>query len=80
MKRCVSSCVLFNFVLFRAAPAVYGSSQARSRIRAAAPGLYHNYSNARSKPHLPPTPQLMAMMDPEPTERGQGLNPCPYEY
>ena len=70
----------FFFLLFRAAPAAYGSSQARNRIRAAAAGLCHCHSNARSKLILQPTSQLMATLDPQPTERGQGLNPCPHEY
>ena len=52
----------FIFLLFRAAPVAPGSSQARGRIRATASGLHH--SHARSKPHLQPTPQLMAMPDP----------------
>ena len=39
-----------------AAPAVYGSSQARGQIRAAGAGLHHSHGNARSKPHLRPTP------------------------
>ena len=50
------------FLLFRAAGAVYGGS--RGRIRAAAAGLHHNHSNARSEPHLQSTPQLTAMPDP----------------
>jgi len=29
-----------------------------------------------SEPHL--RPQLMATLDPQPNERGQGLNPCPH--
>ena len=37
-------------------------------------GLHHSHSNARSEPHLRPIPQLTAVRDPEPTERGQGLN------
>ena len=41
---------LFSFLLFRATPTVYRSSQARGWIRAAAAGLHHN-SNAGSKPH-----------------------------
>ena len=40
--------VLFCFVLFTAAPAAYGSSQARRQIGAAAAGLYHSHSNAGS--------------------------------
>ena len=47
--------------LFRGVPAAYGGSQARSRIGAITAGLHHNHSNnSRSKPHLQPTPQLMA--------------------
>ena len=37
--------------------------------------LCHSHSNARIKPCLQPTPQLMAMPDPQPTEWGQGSNP-----
>ena len=36
----------------RAAPAAYGSSQARGRIEATAAGLYYSHRNTRSKPHL----------------------------
>ena len=45
---------VFFILFFRAGPAAYGSSQARSWIGAAAAGLCH--SNARSEPHLQPTP------------------------
>ena len=62
------------FGLFRAAPLAYGSSQARSPVGTSAAGLCHSQSNAGSKPRLPPTPQLMATPDPQPTERGQGSN------
>ena len=43
-------CVLLLFfsLFLRAAPMAYGSSWARGQIRAAAAGLYHNHSNARS--------------------------------
>ena len=47
-------------LFFKASPAAYGASQARGQIRAAAAGLHHSHSNARSKPHLEPTPQLTA--------------------
>ena len=53
---------LFFFFFFRAIPAAYGGSQARSQIRAVAAGLCH--SNVGSELHLRPTPQLMAMSDP----------------
>ena len=47
--------VLFYFyfyLLFRAAPAAYGGSQARGQIRAIAAGLHHSHSNARSERRL----------------------------
>ena len=56
------------FLLFRAAPAAHGNSQARGRIRAAAASLYHSHSNAGPEPYLILTPQLTAMPDPYPTE------------
>ena len=40
------------FLLFRAAPVAYGSSQARGRIRTTAAGLHHNHSNTGPKPPL----------------------------
>ena len=49
---------------FRAAPVAYGDSQARGLIGAVPAGLGHSHSNARSEPHLRPTPQLMATPDP----------------
>ena len=52
----------------------YGGSQARGQIGAVAAGLHQCHSNLGSKLHLLPTPQLMAMPDPKPTERGQGSN------
>ena len=60
---------LFFFFLFglfassRVNPAAYGSSQARGLIGAAPAGLHHSHNNARSKPRLQPTPQLMATPD-----------------
>ena len=50
----------FAFLLFRAAPTAYGSSQPKGLIRAAAASLHHSHSNATSKPCLWPTPQLRA--------------------
>ena len=50
--------------LFRATPAAHGSAQARGQIRVTAAGLRHSDSNVRSKPHLPPTPQLTTTPDP----------------
>ena len=55
---------LFCFFLSRATPAAYQSSWASGQIRAAAAGLHHSHSNYASKPHLQPTPQLVAMLDP----------------
>ena len=54
----------FFFVFSRAAPMVYRGSQARGLIGAVASGLHDSHSNARSEPHLRPTPQLTAMPDP----------------
>ena len=42
----------------------YGGSQTRGRIGAVATGLRHSHSNAGSDPHLQPTLQSMAMLDP----------------
>ena len=56
----------------------YGRSQARGQIGAAAAGLLHSQSNARSDSHLRPTSQLKALPDPSPTDQGQGSNPCPH--
>ena len=65
---------LFFFWLFRAAPTAYRNSQPRGQIRAT------SHSIAGSKPHLQPTPQLLATLDPQPIERGQGLNLHPHGY
>ena len=56
--------LFFFFVFFRPAPAAYGGSQARGRIRTVAASLSHSQSNARSNPYLPPIPQLTATPDP----------------
>ena len=59
--------LLLLFCLFafsRAAPTAYGGSQARGPIGAIAAGLHHSHSNARSKPHLQPKPQVTATPDP----------------
>jgi len=47
-----SSFPFFSFLLFRAVPAAYGSSQARGPIRASAAGLHHSHSNMGSELHL----------------------------
>ena len=54
----------FVFCLFRATFAAYGGSQARGLKGVVTTGLHHSHSNTRSKLHLQPTPQLMAMPDP----------------
>ena len=54
----------FGFCLFRAVPAAYGDSQARSLMGATAASLHHSHSNTRSKPCLRPTPQVTAMLSP----------------
>ena len=56
--------LFFFFFLFRATPVAYGGSQARGPIEAVAASLRHSHSNARSEPHLLPTPQLVAAPDP----------------
>ena len=58
-----------------ATPAAYGSSQARGQIGAGAAGLHHSYSNVGSKLSLQPTPWLTAMLDSQPPEQGQGVEP-----
>ena len=79
MNYTVNLCIyLFIFCLFRAASEAYGGSQASGRIRTTAAGPHHSHSNAGSEPCLPPTPQLMAAPDPQPTERGQGSNLHPH--
>ena len=63
-------CFLFAlFCLFAtswAASVAYGGSQARGQIGAVATatGLRQSHSNAGPKPHLRPTPQLRATLDP----------------
>ena len=52
--------VFVFFLIFRPAPAAYGGSQARGLVGATAA----SHSNARSKPCLRPTLQLMATPDP----------------
>ena len=53
----------FSF-FFQSSHSAYRSSQASSRIGAAAADLHHSHSNARSKLHLRSTRQLTAMPDP----------------
>ena len=62
------------FLLFRAAPMAHGGSQARGQIRP--------YSTAIATPdpsHVCDLHhKLIAMLDPQPTEQGQGSNPQPH--
>ena len=58
----------------------YGLSQARGRTGATAASLRHSHSNVGSEPWLQPTLQLIATLDPQSNERGQGLNWHPYGY
>ena len=48
----------------RVALSAYGGSQARGRIGAVAASLRQSHSNVGSEPHLQPTPQLTATLDP----------------
>ena len=49
---------------FRAAPVAYVSCQVRGQIGAIVASLCHSHSNSRPEPHLQPTPQLTATLDP----------------
>ena len=54
---------LFFFLLFRAAPAAHGCSQARGRIGATAASLHHSHSHTGSEPYLQSPPALTATLD-----------------
>ena len=54
---CMLGLILFFF-------SFWGHSQARHQIGAAAAGLHHRHSNSGSEPHLVPTSQLAAVLDP----------------
>ena len=56
--------IICLFAFSRAAPTTYGGSQARGPIGAVATYLLQSHSKAESEPHLRPTPQLMATLDP----------------
>ena len=70
--------VFVFFAMSWTAPTAYGGSQARGQIGAAASSLHQSHSNAGSQPSLQPTPQLMATLDRQPTEQGQGPNLQPH--
>ena len=63
-KYCFVFWVFFFWFFFRVSPKAYGDSQTKGLIGATAAGLHHSHSNARSKSHLQPIPQLTAMLDP----------------
>ena len=56
----------------------FGDSQARGLTGATATGLRQSHRNVGSKPHLQPTPQLMATLVPSPIEPGLGPNLQPH--
>ena len=53
----------------------YESSQARGWIRTAAASRCHSHSNTASEPHVCPTPQLVAMLDPLTHRVRPGIKP-----
>jgi len=69
-----------SLCLFRASTTACANSQARGQIGATAARLRHSHSNTGSEPYLRPTPQLSAMLDPWPTDWGQGSNSHPHGY
>ena len=69
---------MFRFFFFWGG--AYVSSQDRGQIGTKVACPHPSHSNAGSKPHLVPTPQLMAMLDSLPTEQGQGQNPYPHGF
>ena len=52
LQHLLFSFFIFVFLLFRAAPTAYESSQARGQIEATAPGVHHSHSNTGSELHL----------------------------
>ena len=66
--------------LFRATPVASISSLARGLFWATAASIHHSHSNLGSEPLPQPTAQLMAMLDPKPTNWVQGLNLHPHGY
>ena len=56
------------------------SSQARGWIGASAARLRHSHSNTGSQPYPQPMPQLLATLDPYPTEQGQESSLLPHGY
>ena len=55
---------IFFYLLFRATPVAYGSSQANGLIGNVVTGLCHSHSHPGSELRLQSTPQLMATLIP----------------
>ena len=64
----------FFFFIFGPHPPPMEVTTLGGRIRFTAAALHHSHSHVGSELHLRPTPQLTAIPDPYPTERGQGSN------
>ena len=67
-----------GFIVWGVANGAIDKDQARGRIGATAAGLHQSHRNTGAEPR--PIPQLSTMLDPQPTERGEGSNPHPYRY
>ena len=79
---CIFCFTLFYFLFFAFYVHTHGicKFQARAPIRATAASLRHSHSNLGSETRLWPTPQFMAMPNPQPSEQGQGWNMHPHGY
>ena len=64
-------CTPQAFLLFRAAPMAYGSSQARGRIGAIGTSPHHSHSNVGSKPSLWPIPSSWQCWVPDPLSKAR---------
>ena len=74
-------CFLFVFVFLGPHPPQHMEvPRPGVKLQLAVAGLHHSHSNVGSGLHLWSIPQLMATLDPQPTERGQGSNPHPHGY
>ena len=63
LYRTISVVIAFSVVVFKTTPVAFGSFHARVQIGAGTASLPRGYSNVRSKLHLQPRPQLMAIPD-----------------
>ena len=77
LHRCLTATAFF-FLVFRAVPEAYGGSQAMGRTGVTAASLRHSHNSTGSEACLRPTPQFMAMPDPQLTEWGQESNLQPH--